>query len=265
MSGPLYGPDTYSWRTFREWPFLLGGMRALLMQLAEPKVAAGVADHSDFQADTFSRLHRTMAAMWEIGVGTPEQARRALERIRRVHDRVHGLTPAGEPYDAHDPELLLWVFATLVDTVLVFEERYLDELSPAGRERYYRESLALARAFAIPEGLLPADLAGFRAYVEDRVATLEVSLQARRLAHWVLHPQVPFVPDFLYGPFRIVTADLLPERLRRSFGLPWGRPQRAVVALLRTASRRVLPQLPTAVRRLPVLEVAAAVHRRLDA
>ena len=94
---------------------LAAGGRALLMQLAHPKVAAGVVQHSDFQADPLARLHRTMSAMWSIVFDKEPQARESLERVARVHTRVRGQVGLGEGvlagarYDANDQDLLLWV------------------------------------------------------------------------------------------------------------------------------------------------------------
>lgn len=263
--GPLYGPETLSWHVFREWPYLLGGMRAVLMQLAHPLVAAGVAEHSDFGTDPFSRLHRTMEAIWEIGVGTPEEARAALARLDAVHARVRGVSPDGEIYAAGRPDLKLWVHATLIDTVLAVDERYLRRFNEEERHRYYRESLALAEVFRIPAGLVPPELASFRVYVEEQVAGLRISEQARRMARHVLHPRVPGMPDLAFAPFRLVTADLLPERLRAEFGLPWTPHHRRAASMARLAGRNVFRRLPEPIRTLPVLGAAALVYRRLAA
>src|SRR5688572_18421392 len=136
----LFGPETVTWRVNQEAVLLLGGPRALLLQLAEPAVAAGVAEHSGFEADPFGRLARTLEAMTVISFGTETQARSTLDRLAAVHSRVRGTLPGGVPYSAGDPELQWWVLATLVDTVLRVERRYLGRLDPAARARYYEES-----------------------------------------------------------------------------------------------------------------------------
>ncbi|MDP8959832.1 MAG: DUF2236 domain-containing protein [Actinomycetota bacterium] len=260
---PLYGPDTLSWQVFQEWMFLLGGMRAVLMQLAHPEVAAGVANHSDYHHDTFGRLHRTMQAMWTIGVGEVEEARTALLRMQATHRNVRGVSPAGRAYDAADPWLRLWVHATLIDTVLAVEERYLRRFDLGDRRRFYRESLLLADEFGIPAELVPDDLEAFSAYIDRQVTTLQVSDQARHMAEQVLHPRVPGVPDLLYAPLRLVTADLLPEEFREAYHLPWNRYYRHGAMVIQVATR-VVGRMPQPVRTLPILELAAHLGRRLS-
>src|SRR5262249_32261449 len=121
----FFSPDTMIWQVDREMVLLLAGGRALLMQLAHPKVAAGVAKHSHFRDDPLGRLYRTMGAMWSIVFDEASKARASLEQVKNVHRRIHGIiSPAesvslGTPYDALDVKLLLWVHATLVDSAMV--------------------------------------------------------------------------------------------------------------------------------------------------
>src|SRR5918992_2687512 len=115
VSQRFFSPDTMIWRVDREMVLLAAGGRALLMQLAHPKVAAGVAQHSRFQDNPLGRLHRTMSTMWSITFDETPEARAALERIKNVHRKVKGSISAeeplaaGTPYDALDVQLLLWV------------------------------------------------------------------------------------------------------------------------------------------------------------
>lgn len=235
----------------REAILLLGGPRALLMQLAHPAVAQGVAEHSDFRADPFSRLRRTLEVMTTISFAPRPVATATLAGLRAVHDRVEGTLPDGRPYHANDPELLLWVHATLVDTVLEVERRYLGRLGRGERAAYYAETVRLARAFEIPDALIPADLSAFDAYMADQVATLEVSDTARDLAHAVLHPPVPFLPSQVWEPLRLVTVDMLPRRVREGYALGWDGRRKRVLRAAQAGMRAVLPRLPELVRRLP--------------
>jgi len=126
-----FRPDGAAWRIGRELALLLGGGRALLLQVAHPLVAAGVAEHSDFRENPWKRLEGTMNAVWAVVFGTRAQADRAARRVRAMHSRVQGHTAAGTPYSALDPELLLWVHATLVDTALLV---YGQWVRPLGAE-----------------------------------------------------------------------------------------------------------------------------------
>jgi uncharacterized protein (DUF2236 family) len=223
---------------------LLGGPRAILMQVAHPKVAAGVADHSQFASDPFGRLVRTMRTMDRIAFGSAARSARALEGLAARHRRVNGTTAAGEHYSALDPALTLWVHATLVDTALTVDRRYLGLLGRADQDRFYEESLMLAAAFRIPEELVPPDLPSFRAYVDEMTATVEVGRDARSIARHVLRPPLSGraggALGLLAAPIlEAVTADLLPGRFRREYRLrraPSLVPGRALPGLIGAAT-----------------------------
>src|ERR1700694_802518 len=125
----FYGPDSVAWKVGREVAVLLSGARALLMHLAHPLVAMGVCKHSSYMSDPFGRAERTfMHGEW-LMFGSLEKARQAAREINRLHKGVHGALPieagahqSGTLYDARYPELLLWVHATLVDTLLLCYE-----------------------------------------------------------------------------------------------------------------------------------------------
>lgn len=249
--GSLYGPDTVTWRLNQEAVLLLGGPRALLMQLAEPAIAAGVAQHSGFEGDPFGRLARTLEALTAISFGSPEASRAALDGLAAVHARVRGLLEDGTPYRADDPALAWWVLATLVDTALRVERRYLGRLRADDRKRYYAEALLLADAFGIPRILVPEDLADFQEWMRRHVAGLFVSATARRLARRVLRPPVPLVAAPVSEILALVTVDLLPPRLRAAYGLRWDAQRRVVLRTSQRAVRAVLPRLPALMRTFP--------------
>src|SRR5256886_15886523 len=108
----FFSPDEMIWQVDREMVLLLAGGRALLMQLAHPKVAAGVAEHSHFKDDPLGRLHRTMSTMWSIVFDEAPKAQAALAQVKTIHSKVRGVIRHAEPvppaaHDALDPELLL--------------------------------------------------------------------------------------------------------------------------------------------------------------
>ncbi len=223
----LFREGSWLRRIAAESVLLLGGGRALLLEIAHPLVAAGVAEHSRFREDPFGRLQRTLDAMSAIAFRNRAAALEAARSVERAHARVRGhLTraagrfPAGSAYSGRDPELMLWVWATLVDTALVVTDRFVGPLAPEARESYYADQCTVARVLGIPSELLPADHAGFRAYFDEMVAgdALAVTDAAREIAVAVLAPpqRLPAA-----GVARLVTAGLLPPRLREAFGLPW--------------------------------------------
>ncbi|HLF79049.1 MAG TPA: oxygenase MpaB family protein [Dehalococcoidia bacterium] len=231
-------------RIHDEGILLIGGGRALLMQLAHPLVARGVTEHSSFRRERMQRLLRTLRPMLAIAYGTQAQAAEAATSINRTHDRVHGVG-----YDAHDPELLLWVMATLIDTTLVMHRLFARPFTQGEGEAYYRDTQFIGEALGIPREVMPPDLPAFEAYVRSQVASLQVSDEARAIANdlfrwWPPHWAVMW-------PLRQLTAGLLPAELRSQYGTSWGPRRQRALELLASASRRALPYVPHRIRRTP--------------
>jgi uncharacterized protein (DUF2236 family) len=241
----LFRADSWIRRVSGESVTLFGGGRALLLEVAHPLVAAGVADHSNFRTDPFGRLQRTLDALNAVVFGDRARALAAARGVERAHDRVHGNLaeaagpfPAGTPYHGRDPELMRWVWATLADTARAVYERFVEPLDPAAIAAYEADHRVVARVLGVPRELLPPDPAAFRRYFDGMLegGTLAVSSQGRAIAEAVLHPPVPLAGG---GMMRLVTAGLLPASLRRAFGLPWDDARAARLEAL-TASVRGL-------------------------
>jgi uncharacterized protein (DUF2236 family) len=211
-------------------PFL-GGGPAVLLQVAHPLVAAGVTQHSDYRHDLWRRLLRTLRALYLIAFGTKAEAEQVGAAVERVHAEVHGRTqvrlgpfPAGTPYSAADPELMLWVHATLVQASLDVYSRFVHPLSAGEQERYYREMALVARLFGTPAKAIPATLADFRDYFEAQIAgkTITVTEPAKHVAAVIVEAALPAPMRLLVPAHRLSTAGLLPPRLREEYGLRWG-------------------------------------------
>ena len=109
----LVRADSVSWRVFKNPVSLfVGGVAAVILELAEPSVRSGVWDHSSFRKDAVLRLRRTGAAAMMTVYGPRSAAENMIQRVVRLHDRVRGVTPDGTPYHANDARLLDWVQAT---------------------------------------------------------------------------------------------------------------------------------------------------------
>src|SRR5881227_1337350 len=169
----LFEPGSAAWKVNGEVAMLAGGGRSLLLQIAHPSVAAAVAEHSDFPADPYARLWRTLGTMLDVTFGDTARSNVAAERVNALHRTITGAT-----YRATDPELLLWVHATLVDSALVVYERFVGSLRAEQEEAYHEDMRAQAELFGVPERILPKDLDSFRRYVDDTVASLEVTATA---------------------------------------------------------------------------------------
>ncbi len=241
-------PDSVARRVVSEPLLLVGGGRALLMQLAHPAVAAGVAEHSDFRSDAMARLRQTVGAVAAIVFGTEAQAREVAGSLQAVHARV-----VGAGYRATDPALQLWVHATLVDTSLRTYSRFLGPLGPDDAERFYQDTALVGEVLGIPRDAQPPDLASFHQYVRTMVTSLEVTETARQLAHYVLNPTWGPAAGPALALHRSLTAGLLPARLRRQYGLRWDWAGHFALQAATAGSRLVLPRVPAPLRRAPGL------------
>ncbi len=237
---------------------VLGGGRALLMQVAHPKVALAVRQHSDFEGNPLLRLQRTLGAAYTVVFGTPAQAERATSAVARVHARVRG-----DGYRADDPELLLWVHATLVDTALRVHGRFLRPLTSGEAECYYQQSTSVCEAFGVPRERQPADLDAFRLYVRTMVGHLAegLSAESKEVAAAVLHPRLPLVAEPFMALARELTAGLLPAPLRRAYGLAWDPGRQAILDGAALAARAVLPHVPPPLRRVATTNRLPLVFR----
>lgn len=257
--GALFGRDSVYWRLNSRWSVLAGGPAAVLLQVAHPSVGAGVANHSSYKTDPFGRLERTLDSMLTISFGTPERREETLATLRTMHRRVAGTRADGQAYRAADPELQLWVWATLGWVGLEVERKYVGRLSADERARFYDESKEVARAFRVPERLIPETLGDFHRYVDEVVAGLEVTDDARDVAETVVRPKLPHAPGSLVVPLEWITTDLLPASLRSGFGLAELSPvQRRVLRELRRVGRLVLPNLPAPLAVNPLAARAVA-------
>src|SRR2546426_11059073 len=163
----LFGPESVSWQVNRETTVLFGGARALLMQAAHPLVLAGARQTGFYEHNPWKRLDRTLRLTYTMTFGTMEEALEAVRRINRVHEDIHGIDEVtGLPYDALDPELLLWVHACLVDSQLLFERLTVGKLDQEGRERFHREQMAGAELLGLERSRIPSTVAGLRDYVD---------------------------------------------------------------------------------------------------
>src|SRR6186713_163919 len=273
----LYGPGSEAWRLNREAMLLLGaGPRALLLQIAHPAVAAGVNDHSDFRADPWRRLAGTLRSYLTIVYGSTGAALAEIRRLNTLHSRI-----TGPGYAARDPELSLWVHATLVDSTMAVADAWLEPLSQDRRASYYAETLPIGRAFGVPDALLPPDVAAFDRYVAAMLGPagpVRVSPIARELAGVILRPPLaplaPLLPLPTVAARSVLTrvppatyawtlwpsVGLLPRSVRDDYGLTWGVREQVVSAWLVAGFRAWRPLLPTSFRQMPK---ALAADRRM--
>jgi len=251
----LFGPASVTWRLQSEQWLIAGGARSFLMQAAHPVVAQAALDHSHFAIDPFGRVHRTIQAMAVVSFGTMREVDDVARRINHIHGGVTGMMStsvgrhtAGAAYSAMDPHALLWVHATLIDSVLTAYQSFVGPLTAADRDQYWQESCRYARKLGIPDAVLPASYAAMQAYLHDAYASGEVAVgpAAKQIAQTVLYPRLNPVRRSVWGLVRLITAGQLPAATRRDYGLPWtGVHQVAFrgVCVIARLLRRALPQV----------------------
>ena len=168
----LYAPDSVAWRVYKNpLTVLIGGITAVMLELAEPRVRTGVWEHSVFRTDPMSRIRRTGVATLATIYAPAESARRLIANVGRMHARVGGVTPEGTPYQASEVELLNWVQATVDYGFMEAYSAYGARLTDAERSAFYAESQVSARLFgAISK---PASLEEQNGLFERMIPTLE--------------------------------------------------------------------------------------------
>ena len=261
----LFGPGSEAWRLDREATLLLGaGPRALLLQIAHPSVAAGVAEHSDFRADPWRRLDGTLRSYLRIIYGSTAAARAEIQRLNELHRGIRG---AG--YRARDPVLSMWVHATLVDSTMAAYDAWLEPLPRERAARFYAEMWPIAAAFGVPVKLNPPNLHAFEVYLAEQLSPggpVQVGDTARELAEVILHPPLPApfgglpVPTASYDWALWPSLGLLPASVREGYGFAWGPREQLVSRWLVGTWRAWRPWLPEGFRQMPQ---ALAADRRI--
>jgi uncharacterized protein (DUF2236 family) len=248
-------PSGITWTIAGERIALLSWPRAILLQLAHPLVAAGVAQHSGFRASPFARLHSTLTAMRQLTFGSDEAAAAARRRILGIHDRVNGTLheavgahTGGARYSAHDPGLLLWVHATLLDSHVRILEPVLRPFTPEERDRYCREAALFAVALGATPDAVPRTWQQLQDFITAQIENGQVTVgaEARALAAAILRPAFARVMWPLQQASELVTIGSLPPAIRSGYGFAWNatreRRRQRVLATLRTL-RAVTPDL----------------------
>jgi uncharacterized protein (DUF2236 family) len=192
---------------------IAGGARAILLQVANPVVAAAVVRHSDFAHRPVERLRNTLTFAYAVVLGTPEDAAKVTAHVRRAHAPVNRAT---------DERLQLWVAATLYDTAVRVHERVFGPTPDVLADELYSDYARLGTSLEMPQKLWPATRAAFAAYFEQRMTDLTVTDDARQIADDLFAPVT--APRWLRAGLplaRLLTIDLLPTSVRAAYGFEW--------------------------------------------
>jgi uncharacterized protein (DUF2236 family) len=245
------GPESITWRIARERAVTLGGLSALLLQLAHPLVAAAVADHSRFQEDPPRRLMLTLEMLLVTTFGDLRQVDEMARRIATIHRSVNGTLqedigewPRGSLYSATNPELCLWVYATMIETTLNSFSTFVRPLDAKERTAFYQESESFGQLFGVGKDVRPATYPAFQDYYTKMLSQLTVGDQSRAIAHSILRARLHGIPVSPWG--YLLAAGLLPTRLRAEYGLRWSASQRTLWWLFKQSVHIMTCQLSPA-------------------
>lgn len=215
----LLAPDSVQWRVYKN-PIALGigGIAAVLLEFAEPRIRSGVWDHSTYKADPIGRSRRTGLVAMLACYGPASTARAVIGQVNRMHGAVKGTTPAGQKYRALDPVLLDWVAATASYGFLMAYDRFVRPLGDADKNRFMRDSGSIGREFGARH--TPESIDGFMAMMAD--------LEPRFEPHPIIFEfldiiesgrAAPGVPRFLHRAIARAAVSLLPGHIQRRLDL----------------------------------------------
>ena len=223
----FFGRGSLTWKLYRNPFILLGGMRALLLQIAHPAVAEGVKLFSNFHEEYLYRAHHTFTSMSTLFFGDTQQAIKTARHLYRMHSMIRGTFESQnqggvvcKKFIATNPELLCWVLATLVDTTLVIYEKVYAPLSLEEKEQFFQESKITASLMGIPIEKYPDNLYHFYLYYNTMLRSdqLEIGETALSLSKIILHP-----PYFGHRLLTNMAKGSLPLRFARAYGLKQNR------------------------------------------
>ena len=252
---------TIATQVLRERILALSWGSALLLHVAEPRIAQGVADHSVFlnnPARRAARLYSTANTMLDLLVGSARDTQTAAARINAIHDSVNGFTreshrgiAPGTPYSAHDPQLLAWVHVALHVTLLKAYAALIGPLTNAEQDTYCREVALVEPLLGIPDGRLPRDALSLQREFDARLSELSVGANASRIARGIVWPYLPLWVSPMTQMARLCTIGFLPPFVRSAYGLPWSRHHARLFRASLLASRCFLPCVPDRLRFVP--------------
>jgi uncharacterized protein (DUF2236 family) len=244
-------PGSVSWRVFKNpISVFIGGVAAVILELAEPAVRTGVWEYSRFRDDPIGRLRRTGLAAMITVYGARSIAEAMIEKVARMHAAVQGVTPCGVPFRAADPDLLRWVHATAAYGFVAAYGHYANALSAAEIDEFYREGVSTARLYGAT--CAPASNQERQVLFDSMQGRLQPSPIVFEFLHIMrAAPALPRPLLWMQGMLVRAAVELLPSWVRARLGLDdsygLGPLERSAVrAVAALADRILLPASPPA-------------------
>jgi uncharacterized protein (DUF2236 family) len=260
----FFGPDSVTWRVHADPTFSVGGIRALLLQALHPVAMDGVHQFSAaFRTAPWPRLTRTAEYVATLTFGTRREALRAVRRVRGMHGELAGVDPTtGRSYRVDDPDLLLWVHACEVESLLSVARRAGVPLTDEEADRYVAEQVTAAMLIGVDAADVPASVAELDDYFDRVRPELALTPAARNAYGFIVLPPMPAWVQLLtparpgWAGLASLAAATLPKWARRMYGLPaFDVTEAAATAAVRLLRRSALA-VPAGVRESPIVRAA---------
>ena len=207
----LLGPGSVSWTVIGDVAAFVGGIRGLLIQAAHPEVVAGVGDHSRYQEDPLGRLSRTSSYVTATTYGAMPEVEAAVERVRRIHRVVSGVSSRGIPYDASDPGFSAWVHNALTDSFLTAHLTYGGiELSGVEADRFVSEQTRVGAL--LDADPMPTTRDALTSWVADH-PDIAPSPEMREAVAFLIDPPLDPPLKLGYRILRDAAVVTMPDRL----------------------------------------------------
>jgi uncharacterized protein (DUF2236 family) len=254
---------------------LMYGQRALCVGAVKPLNYVGTSEHTRNKRTPFKRIAHTGGMFEAVFFGSRARADRVLAAVDTMHERVVGdlpedagpSYPAGTPYSAFDPGLMLWTVAVIADSAEWFYDRLVRPLSPDEREALWQDYLYFGELFKMPRSAAPTTHAEFRAWYEAQLAGQDLHLtEEARYMGYASAFEIP-MPASRQVPKRVhdlVMLGSLPERVRELYGLSYTPARRAACAAVLASARAARRLFPASLKRgscIPEFEMVAATER----
>lgn len=255
-SALTFNPEGELYNVNKERLVVLGGGRALLMQLAHPLISQGIHDARFLEERPAARLTNTLDNGLRLIFSTPAEAEEITSRINTTHQRVKGILDenvgkhqAGDLYDATNPELLKWVAATIVDSSLLGYETFVGPLSTEQKDKYIEEATSLFEMLNVEPETFPKSFSELSNYIEEMILTREVCVSsvAKHLAPYAMLQHAEPTKTLALPIFK-VTIGLLPKEIREQYGFKWSYLEEKLLQQFTKAFRKSVPFWPEGMR-----------------
>lgn len=213
----LLGPNSVSWTVIGDVAAFVGGIRGLLVQAAHPEVVAGVGDHSRYQEDPLGRLSRTSAYVTATTYGAMSEVEAAVQRVRRIHRFVSGVSSRGIPYDATEPGFSAWVHNALTDSFITSHLTYGGvELTAGEADRFVEEQTRVGALLGA--GPMPVTRRELTSWIEDH-PDIGPSPEMEEAVSFLTDPPLDPTIKLGYKILRDAALVTMPDRLLDILGL----------------------------------------------